>query len=191
MNGYGHFVPAIFWSILYWLSISAFLGVLSIAFAARGADDSWAGRMRLAHSRARRLIPAGACVLLIAVGSGCWYFYNAHVLNEYLNSKARRDIQAQYERDFKKYEGLPQPKIIAVDAAIDIFPERRAFPEPGTSSCKIKPLDPSRRYTWSMCGSRSPTFSSIAPFTSSRRVHATFTPSTSSINRLRPVTKST
>ena len=49
------------------------------------------------------------------------------MLNEYLNSKARRDVQAQYERDFKKYEGLPQPKIIAVDAAIDIFPERRAF----------------------------------------------------------------
>jgi ABC-2 type transport system permease protein len=127
MNGYGHFVPAIFWSILYWLSISAFLGVLSIAFAARGSDDSWAGRLRLAHSRARRLIPAGACVLLIAIGSGCWYFYNAHILNEYLNSKAQRDIQAQYERAFKKYEGLPQPKIIAVDAAIDIFPERRAF----------------------------------------------------------------
>ena len=127
MNGYGHFVPAIFWSITYWLCISAFLGVLSIALAARGSDDSWTTRLRVACSRARPLIPAGVCFLLIAIGSGCWYFYNTHVLNEYLNSKARRDIQAQYERDFKKYESLPQPKIIAVDAAIDIFPERRAF----------------------------------------------------------------
>ena len=25
MNGYGHFVPALFWSITYWLSISCFL----------------------------------------------------------------------------------------------------------------------------------------------------------------------
>ena len=38
--------------------------------------------------------------LLVAIGSGWWYFYNAHVLNEYLTAKDRRDIQAAYERDF-------------------------------------------------------------------------------------------
>jgi hypothetical protein len=40
MNGYGHFVPALLWSITYWFAISAFLGVISIALARRGADDS-------------------------------------------------------------------------------------------------------------------------------------------------------
>jgi ABC-2 type transport system permease protein len=65
--------------------------------------------------------------VLIAVGSGGWYYYNAHVLNEYLNAKARRDIQANYERSYKKYQGIPQPKILAVDAKIDIYPEKRAF----------------------------------------------------------------
>jgi ABC-2 type transport system permease protein len=127
MNGYGHFLPALFWSITYWLSIGALMGVLSIAVALRGSEDSWAARLRLARHRAPRLIPAGVLFLLIAIGSGGWYFYNAHVLNQFLNAHARRDIQAQYERDFKKYEKLPQPKIISVDANIDIFPERRAF----------------------------------------------------------------
>ncbi len=127
MNGYGHFVPALFWSITYWLAIACILAVLSIALARRGADDAWPARLQLARQRAPRLIPAALLFLLIAIGSGGWYFYNTHVLNEYLNAKARRDIQAQYERDFKKYETLPQPKIIAVDAAVDIFPERRAF----------------------------------------------------------------
>ncbi len=127
MNGYGHFAPALFWSITYWLAIGALLGVLSIAVALRGSEDSWSARLRLARHRAPRLFPAGALFLLIAIGSGSWYFYNAHILNQFLNAKARRDIQAQYERDFKKYEKLPQPKIVAVDANIDIFPERRAF----------------------------------------------------------------
>jgi ABC-2 type transport system permease protein len=127
MNGYGHFVPALFWSITYWLSIAALMGVLSIAVALRGSEDSWAARLRLARHRAPRLLPAGVFFLLLAIGSGGWYFYNAHVLNQFLNAHARRDIAAQYERDFKKYEKLPQPKIIAVDANIDIFPERRAF----------------------------------------------------------------
>jgi ABC-2 type transport system permease protein len=127
MNGYGHFVPALFWSITYWFAIAALLGVISIALTLRGSDDSWPARLRLARERSPRLIPVGVLLLMIAIGSGSWYFYNTHVLNEYLNAKARRDIQADYERNFKKYEDLPQPKVIAVDAAIDIFPERRSF----------------------------------------------------------------
>ena len=127
MNGYGHFVPALFWSITYWLAICAVLGIVSIAFARRGAEDSPRARVRLALRRAPRLAPVALLFALIAAGSGSWYFYNAHVLNEYLDSKARRDIQADYERRFKQYENLPQPKVTAVDAAINIYPGRRSF----------------------------------------------------------------
>jgi ABC-type transport system involved in multi-copper enzyme maturation permease subunit len=127
MNGYGHFVPALFWAITYWLAIMAVLAVISIALARRGSDDGWAARFKLARQRAPRLIPTAVVLLLIAVGSGGWYYYNAHVLNEYLTGKARRHIQADYERQFKKYENVSQPKIIAVDSNINIYPERRSF----------------------------------------------------------------
>ncbi len=127
MNGYGHFVPSLFWSITYWFSICALLGVFSIAFARRGAEDSLRARTRLALQRAPRLIPAALLFAIMAVGAGSWYFYNAHVLNEYLDSKARRGIQADYERQFKKYENLDQPKVTAVDATINIYPEHRSF----------------------------------------------------------------
>jgi hypothetical protein len=127
MNGYGHFVPGLFWSITYWLSIAAFLGVISIGLAVRGTDDSMTSRLRLLRQRAPRLVPVGILLLLIALGSGIWYFYNTHVRNEFLSAPQQRDIQAKYERDFKKYQFLPQPKVIAVDANIDIFPERRSF----------------------------------------------------------------
>jgi ABC-2 type transport system permease protein len=127
MNGYGHFAPALFWSITYWLAIAAILAVISIGLAVRGTDDGLASRLRHLRHRAPRLAPAGILFLLIAIGSGVWYFYNTHVLNEFLSAPQQRDIQANYERDFKKYQYLPQPKIIAVDANIDIFPERRSF----------------------------------------------------------------
>ena len=127
MNGYGHFVPAMFWATVYWLAISATLGVVSIALARRGAEDSLRARTRLALQRAPRLTPAALLFAIIAIGAGSWYFYNAHVLNEYLDSKARRGIQADYERQFKKYENLDQPKVTAVDATINIYPERRSF----------------------------------------------------------------
>ena len=127
MNGYGHFVPGLFWSITYWLAIAAFLGVISVAFARRGADDALASRYRLALQRLPRLVPAAAVCIVVAAGAGSWYFYNAHVLNEYLDSGARREIQANYERSFKKYENFPQPKVVAVDSRIDIDPGHRSF----------------------------------------------------------------
>jgi len=127
MNGYGHFVPALFWSILYWLAMMAVLGVLSIAFARRGAEDSLRARAKQALRLAPRLAPFALLFAVIAAGAGGWYFYNAHVLNEYLDSKARRVIQADYERQYKQYENLLQPKVTAVDANINIYPERRSF----------------------------------------------------------------
>src|ERR1700723_1784608 len=127
MNGYGHFVPALFWAITYWFAIFAFLGVVSIAYSRRGAEVSWRPRSRLALRRAPRLAPAAGLFSLLAVGSGVWYYYNAHVLNEYLTAADRRHLLAGYERRFKKFENLPQPKITAGEAAINIYPERRSF----------------------------------------------------------------
>lgn len=127
MNGYGHFVPALFWSIAYWLMIASVLAVISIALARRGSEDAWPSRLRLAKQRAGRLLPAAALFLLAATGCGAWYYYNAHILNEYLTAEDRRKIKANYERDFKKYENIALPKIIDADANIDILPDRRSF----------------------------------------------------------------
>jgi len=142
MNGYGHFVPALLWAITYWFAISAFIAVFSVAFTRRGADESWSARWKLASGRMPGLLPAAVCFLLLALGSGAWYYYNAHVMNEYLNAKQRRGIQAEYERNFKKYENVPQPKIIAVDAHIDIDPIRRSFSGWGEFTLRNKTTQP-------------------------------------------------
>ena len=55
MNGYGHFVQPLFWSITYWLSVAAYLGVLSIGLARRGAEDSFRARLHL-QTRAERAL---------------------------------------------------------------------------------------------------------------------------------------
>jgi ABC-2 type transport system permease protein len=127
MNGYGHFVQALLWSTLYWLSFVSILAVISIALARRGSEESWSARLKLARRRAPRLAPAAIFFVLATIGSGGWFFYNAHVLNTFVSSRQGRDIQAQYERAYKQYEHQPMPKVIAVDTDIDIFPERRSF----------------------------------------------------------------
>jgi ABC-type transport system involved in multi-copper enzyme maturation permease subunit len=145
MNGYGHFVPALFWATLYWLAIAALLATISIALTRRGAEEGWTARFQTARQRAPRIIPAALLFLVTAIGSGTWYYYNAHVLNEFLTAKDRREIAAGYERDFKKYEKLAQPKVIAADSNIDLFPERRSFSGTGHFVLQNKTAQPIRQ----------------------------------------------
>ncbi|MFZ0747437.1 MAG: M1 family aminopeptidase [Terracidiphilus sp.] len=132
MNGYGHYVKPILWSTLYWLSWAVLLGVLASLLARRGAETGLRTRLRAA----RQSLPAYALLLVIpflaAIGSGAWYYYNTHVLNPFLTDKDGRDLQANYEKLYKKYEHAPIPKIIAVDTAVNIYPENRSFNATGT-----------------------------------------------------------
>ena len=127
MNGYGHFVQALLWSISYWFFIGVLLAVFAMVFSRRGADVSWPARLRTAGARFRGLGPVAALAVLLAAGCGGWFYYNTHILNEFRSDLETRHRQAEYERLYKKYERLPQPKVIAVDVAVDIFPERRSF----------------------------------------------------------------
>ncbi|MGC2287019.1 MAG: M1 family aminopeptidase [Candidatus Acidiferrum sp.] len=132
MNGYGHFVKALFWVTSYWLCIGGLLGVIAIAFGRRGTEQSFKSRWKKAGLRMRALIPAAAVFLLLAGASGAVFFYNTHVLNRFLTAQQSRHRTAEYEKLYKKYERLPQPKVTAVDVTVDIFPERRSFEATGS-----------------------------------------------------------
>ena len=131
MNGYGHFVPALFWVTAYWLSVGGLLATFAVLFARRGTDQSFAARLKRARPRFARLAIAGGVFLLLAGTSGGVFFYNTHILNRFLTAKDNRHRLAEYERRYKKYERLAQPKVTAVDVAVDIFPERRSFMSTG------------------------------------------------------------
>ena len=84
------------------------------------------------HPRIRKTIKwtgaaATAPLLVTWIGSGWWFYRNAHVLNEFLTSKQQRALLASYERNFKQFERLPQPKVIAADANLDLDPDHRSF----------------------------------------------------------------
>ena len=127
MNRYGHFVQGLLWATVYWTSIFAFGAVLSIALTRRGAEDAWKARMTRARRLLPSLTPALITLVVLIVGSGSWYYYNSHVLNDFYTTKQLRDFQAEYERDFKKYAHMPQPKVTAVEANLDLDPAHRSF----------------------------------------------------------------
>jgi hypothetical protein len=118
------------------------LGVLSIAFARRGTDLGIVSRGRQSRQRALGLTLFAALFAVGMAGSGGWFYYNSHVLNRFRTSKQTRELQADYERKYKKFQRLFQPKITAVEAAIDIYPERRSLAGHGTYTLSNRSSQP-------------------------------------------------
>ena len=126
MNGYGHFLKGWSWFALYWGLFTLSALILAQAFWVRGLARPWRGRARLALARLKG--GAGVALALGVAGfiaSGAWIFYNTNVLNKYVPSDVAMDRQADYEKNYRKYKDLPQPRITDVRADVDIYPEQR------------------------------------------------------------------
>ena len=124
MNRHGWYLGPFLWFKLYWAGFAILMAVGSNLLWPRGVD----GRIRQRFSSARLRWRAPA-VAMIAVGvalsgaAGGFVYYNTNVLNTYLDSDDGEKLQARYEKDYKRYEALPQPRITAVSLEVDLFPD--------------------------------------------------------------------
>ncbi|MCC3157056.1 hypothetical protein LJ737_07390 [Hymenobacter sp. 15J16-1T3B] len=148
MNGYGHMVAPLLALNLYYLAGVLLLALLASLLWVRGNDTRLGSRARLFGQRLRTpgVRPALAGALLVLLTAGGWVFYNTNILNEYLTPKDLEARQAATERQYKRYERLLQPKIVAIDLAADLFPTAspRGYRMRGTFTLRNKearPLD--------------------------------------------------
>lgn len=126
MNGFGHFLKAALWFDFYWASCALVLLVLASLFWVRGTGQAWRERVR--EARARLHAPAKLALafgLVAFVASGAWIYYNTNVLNHFQSSSDKLKQRADYEKKYAKYKDLPQPRITAVKADVDIHPYQR------------------------------------------------------------------
>jgi ABC-2 type transport system permease protein len=126
MRGFGPTLGPWLWFRLYWLAWALLLAVATGLLWKRGREGRFGARLRLARGR---LTPptvwttAAAVGLILALGG--FVFYNTNVLNVY---QSRADIAARsaaYERRFRAYAGVPQPRLTATHLEVEIHPERR------------------------------------------------------------------
>ena len=126
MNGFGPYVGTLTWFNIYWLVFSGLLLIGGILFWVRGRTtglkNRWAIFKQRFASDYRGVTLVFALLWLI---TGGFIYYNTNVVNEYQSRKTRLDKQADYERQFKQYKGIDQPRLISTKFKIDIFPEER------------------------------------------------------------------
>ncbi|MDQ2676926.1 MAG: hypothetical protein M3Y34_08970, partial [Actinomycetota bacterium] len=144
-NGHGPFLAPFGWYSLYWGLAALVLAGLSTLFWKRGTDDAW--RARWAEARARFRGPVRTVIILCSIGfaaTGSWIFYNTNVLNAYVPSTEAEERRASYERLYRQYQDLDLPRIIAVRADVDIFPDRRSVEIRGTYRLRNRSAEPLR-----------------------------------------------
>ncbi|MDT8340700.1 MAG: M1 family aminopeptidase, partial [Longimicrobiales bacterium] len=101
----------------------------------RGVDTSAGVRRRNAGLRIRQ--GAGRALALSALAwlvVAAWVFHNTQVLNAYPPTREVEAAQVAYETRYKAaWSGVPQPRALTLEYAIDIFPEERDLFARGTS----------------------------------------------------------
>jgi ABC-type transport system involved in multi-copper enzyme maturation permease subunit len=126
MNGYGHLLPRFLWVKTYWAFAAMILVVLSALFWRRGIDASTRIRLTVAGQRlTRRMRLVLGLVLIGFISSGGFIYYNTNILNEYLPERRLDTLQAEYEKRYRRYMDVAQPRITDVYADVDIYPDER------------------------------------------------------------------
>src|ERR1700687_2699961 len=123
MNGYGHFVAPMFWFDLYWAALAVLLTIGANLFWVRGVDESWRWRSRLARMRMTPAIRASAAAAALAfVAIGAFVFYNTNRLNHYRTSFEGNELQARYEKQYKRLKDALQPRVTEITVSAALFP---------------------------------------------------------------------
>ena len=126
MNGFGHFAGRMIAFNAYWLFLMAALLVGAHLLWVRGTEGGFRERIAVARSRFSRGAAVAVTLFLLGfVTTGCFIYYNTNVLNEYATTKDGERRQAEFEKKYKKFEGIAQPRITDVKADVAIFPDRR------------------------------------------------------------------
>lgn len=124
MNGFGHFLVGWSWLRLYWGAFSVLLFVAALLFWVRGNRSTFGERLAEARRRfSRAPMLAGLLALAVFIGSGIWIFHNTHQLNEYVPGDVALDRQADYEKKYRQYMDIAQPRIRAMKVDVELYPE--------------------------------------------------------------------
>lgn len=126
LNGFGHYGPLLIWYSIYWLLFASILGVLSSLLWRRSNETALKFRFRVGlQNLNRRFHWALGVLLVLFLATGGYISYNKYILNQYASRDERKKIEADYEKKYAQYKNAPQPKMVRVNLAVDIFPEER------------------------------------------------------------------
>lgn len=125
MNGSSFFGTANLWYSLYWISLGLALTFFGLLVWPRGLTASLKSRFQLKGKTAKLF--AGLCLVSVIafVSIGLHIYQTVNIDNEFSSRDDDRYDDASYEKKYKNFENLPQPKIQHVTLNLNLVPEKR------------------------------------------------------------------
>ncbi len=139
MNGFGPYVQSLTWFRIYWALVAFIISFLSVFAWVRGRESSFKYKMNQIgqgiKSKTGKFLLLIFTIWIITAG---FVFYNTEILNEHESAKEEENFQAEYEKQYKKYNGINQPRATDFKYYIDLFPEERKLNIKGSFWSKNK-----------------------------------------------------
>jgi ABC-2 type transport system permease protein len=128
MNGYGASLGIYFYYKMYWVLGGLLLLIIAALFWVRGIPNSFKERFSIALSRFKGFTVAGFVLSFTAfLYLGFSTYKENNLDNTRMSSKEREQGRVDWEKTYKKFENYAQPRIIAVNTEMNIFPKKRNF----------------------------------------------------------------
>ncbi|MEI6059938.1 MAG: M1 family aminopeptidase [Bacteroidota bacterium] len=127
MNGFGPFVKSLAWFNLYWVLAGIIIAVLTFSFYIRGKEYGFLHRLKTSGNLLNRKKLLLSALLIVFIGCGSFVYYNTKVLNSYDSPKESERKQLDYEKTFKKYENITQPRFYRFNYSINLMPHERSM----------------------------------------------------------------
>jgi len=126
INGYGHFLQAHHWYMLYWTGLTIVLASLAHGLWHRGPAQKLKTRLsKLGYYLGKTGKLVVTFGLVVFIGAGSVVHYNTRVINEFRIADDTEQLQADYEKKYVEHMNARLPSITKVHAKVDIFPSER------------------------------------------------------------------
>jgi len=125
IDSYGYSVWPYWMFTIYWIFFAGILVVLSNLLWNNHKETSISKRIQILKNRVTKQTQISLATLFVLfIVSGSYIYYNTNILNYFERSYSKEKQQAEYERLYKKYEGVNQPKITDIKINGDIYPDK-------------------------------------------------------------------
>ncbi len=128
MNGYGSSLPRYLLYKFYWVLGGTLLLILSLLMWVRGLPSSFAERVYIAKQRFKAPQITAFVVVFVAFFSIGISIFLATKSDSNNSSSKQAELNAvKWEKTYKKYENYSQPRVVAINADVHIYPKKRTF----------------------------------------------------------------
>jgi hypothetical protein len=123
MNGFGNTLDKWTAFMSYWGLLAMIMLVVSLLFYPRGKETALRQRWHIAQQRFSLSHKYLILVLLLGfIGMGSYIYYNENTIGNFKRSSTIEKERAQFEKKYRHYNGISQPRYTDIYVEADIFP---------------------------------------------------------------------